>query len=309
MKVIRGINGLRMAPRSSVVTIGVFDGVHAGHAKVIGRAVRRGRELGLKSVVITFDPHPAKALGTARGGGAPSLISLEHRIRLIGGMSPDYIVVAHFTAALGSMSPADFAAGVLASRAGAREVYIGSDFSFGKGASAGPRQLAALGKRLGFGVSVVPAVKMGARRVSSSHIRSLIREGKINRAARLLGRPVSVFGTVARGVRLARELGYPTANINPHHEVTPPSGVYAVIVNYGGRTYKGILNIGRRPTFYAPRDSEPAIEVHIFGFRKMIYGQDLEVSFVRKIRDEKRFRSARELIEQIRKDERIALND
>ena len=91
--------------------------------------------------------------------------------------------------------------------------------------------------------------------------------------------------------------------------MTPPSGVYAVIVNYGGRTYKGILNIGRRPTFYAPRDSEPAIEVHIFGFRKMIYGQDLEVSFVRKIRDEKRFRSARELIEQIRKDERIALND
>jgi riboflavin kinase/FMN adenylyltransferase len=304
MKVIRGLRALDMRGAGSVVTIGVFDGVHVGHARVIGLVVRRARALGKKSVVITFDPHPARVLGLS--GEVPSLISLGHRMRLIGELSPDYIVVANFSKALASAKPADFARSVLASKAGASEVYVGDNFYFGRGGLAGPGELVRLGRQFGFRVRIIPAVKVGRRRVSSSLIRGLIRSGKLGEASGLLGRPVSVFGTVAKGASIARELGYPTANINPHHEVTPPSGVYAVIVKYGARSYGGILNIGCRPTFYAPRDAEPSIEVHIFGFRKKIYGKDLEVFFIKKIRDERRFSSAAELVRQIRKDEHLA---
>lgn len=305
MKVIRGLHGLKLKPSSSVVTIGVFDGVHRGHAAVIRRAVARARELGLTSVIITFDPHPAKII--SRRPAAPSLISLDHRIRLIREFSPDILVVISFTGAIASLSAGDFAAGIIAERAGAREVYVGENFFFGKGASAGARELSAFGRRHGFGVHIVKALKVGASRVSSSRIRKLITGGRLAEAARYLGRPVSVLGTVVSGANLARRLGYPTANLNPHHEVIPPGGVYAVLVKYGGRTFKGVLNIGLRPTFYAPRDREVAIEVHIFGFKGKIYGRDLEVCFIGKIRNERKFAGREALIRQIQDDEKAAL--
>jgi riboflavin kinase/FMN adenylyltransferase len=305
MKVLKGLNRLHCAAQSSVVTIGVFDGVHVGHRKVIRKTVERARALGLRSIVITFDPHPAKVL--RRSCEAPSLISLEHRIRLIEAMSPDHTVVLKFTKALASLSPEAFAKNVLGAHAGAREVYVGDNFYFGKGGGAGAGELQRLGGRLGFKVSVVRAVKIGMHRISSSLIRKLVTGGQLSEAEKFLGRPVSVLGTVVSGANLARELGYPTANLNPHHEVIPPSGVYAVMVRYNGRLFKGVLNIGNRPTFYAPRDREPAIEVHIFGFDKRIYGHDLEVFFIRKIRDEKKFSGKESLIKQIENDERSAL--
>lgn len=305
MKVIRGINKLHLAPKSSVVTIGVFDGVHAGHSEVIGRAVRRAKELGLKSVVITFDPHPAKVLDHA--SEVPSLISLAHRIKLIESMSPDYLVVLSFSRPLASLPGDSFAKDILAARAGAGEVYVGDNFYFGKGAASGAPELGRLGRKHGFKVKVVPAVKIAGSRISSSSIRKLIAEGRLDEAEKFLGRPVSVLGTVVSGANLARELGYPTANINPHHEAIPPCGVYAVLVKYGQRLYKGVLNIGFRPTFYAPRDREEAIEVHIFGFKDTIYGKDLEVFFVKRIRDEARFIDKEGLVRQIRADEMAAL--
>lgn len=304
MKVLKGLNSLHCPAQSSVVTIGVFDGVHVGHCKVIRKAVEAARELDLRSIVITFDPHPAKVLSCSCE--APSLISLEHRIRLIEAMSPDYTVVVKFTKALASLSPEAFAKNVLVAHAGAREVYVGDNFYFGKGAGAGAGELQRLGGRLGFKVSVVHAVKIGTHRISSSLIRKLVTSGKMREAEKFLGRPVSVLGTVVSGANLAKELGYPTANLNPHHEVIPPSGVYAVMVKYGSRLFKGVLNIGNRPTFYAPRDREPAIEVHIFGFGERIYGHDLEVFFIRKIRDEKKFSGKEGLVRQIEKDEKVA---
>jgi riboflavin kinase/FMN adenylyltransferase len=305
MKVLRGLHELHLAPKSSVVTIGVFDGVHAGHVKVIRRAVARGRAAGLKSVVITFEPHPAKVL--RRSSGVPSLISLDHRIRLIKALSPDYLVVLNFTKALAALTSEAFAKDILASHAGAKEAYVGDNFYFGKGAGAGPQELKKLGKRFGFKVAVVRSVKIDRKKISSSLIRKLITAGRLSEAAKFLARPVSVLGTVVSGANLARELGYPTANLNPHHEVIPPSGVYAVLVRHGKRLFKGVLNIGVRPTFYAPRDREPAIEVHIFGFRERIYGHDLEVFFLRKIRRERKFRTKEDLIRQIGQDERAAL--
>lgn len=305
MRLIRGLQELHLSRRSSVVTIGVFDGLHIGHAKVISLAVARAKRLGIKSVVITFDPHPAKTLHSP--SGVPSLISLEHRIRLIEEFSPDYLVVLNFTKPLAALPPAIFVKRILLSHAGAREVFVGDNFYFGKGAAAGPEDLRRYGSLLGFKVNVVDAVRVAGKRVSSSVIRRLVSAGEIAQASKYLGRPVAVLGTVVGGANLARELGYPTANINPHHEVIPPRGVYAVKVRYGHRLYNGVLNIGWRPTFYAPRDREPTIEVHIFGFRRKIYGKDLEALFVRKIRDERRYHSREALIAQIARDEKSAL--
>jgi riboflavin kinase / FMN adenylyltransferase len=305
MKVLYGLKNLHISAKGSVVTIGVFDGVHIGHARVIRKALAGARSAGLPSVVITFDPHPSKVLEKSKA--AASLISLAHRIRLIESMSPDYIVVLHFSRALASIAPEAFARDILVARAAAKEVYIGDNFYFGKKAAAGASEMKALGGKLGFKVTVVPAVKSGAHRVSSSRIRILISRGCLDGAAKFLGRPVSVLGTVVSGANLARELGYPTANLNPHHEIIPPGGVYAVLVRYCGRLFKGVLNIGLRPTFYAPRDREPAIEVHIFGFSGNVYGKDMEVFFVKKIRDERRFKGKEALIRQIEKDKKAAL--
>ena len=284
----------------SVVTIGVFDGVHLGHCKVIKDLARRGREADLKSVVVTFSPHPIKILRP--GYKIPSLISLDHRTRLIKALGVDAVIVLNFTKAVSDLAPEDFVKNILIDRLGASEVFVGENFYFGKGARADAGALKSIAEGLGLKVRVIRPVMVNGQTVSSSRIRRLILKGDLGSASRLLGRPVSVLGTVVAGSKLAKALGYPTANINPHHEVIPPFGVYAVRVSFGGRLYKGVLNIGTRPTFYSPRDKEPSIEVHIFGFNKRIYGKDLEVLFVKKLRDEKKFASHAGLIRQIEKD-------
>ncbi|MFH1189114.1 MAG: bifunctional riboflavin kinase/FAD synthetase [Candidatus Omnitrophota bacterium] len=305
MKVIYGLRGLRKFNKPAVVAIGVFDGLHVGHRRIITRAVREAKRLKLKSAVLTFYPHPVRLLHP----GAPdasSLISLDHRIRLIGELGVDTLVILRFSRAIADITPEDFARKILAGKLGVREICVGEDFRFGKGARAGVRELKRLGGPLGFKVNTVKPVRVGRHVVSSSLIRRLITSGDLAKASKLLGRRVSVLGTVISGARLARELGYPTANLNPHHEIIPPAGVYAVFVNYRKKSYKGVLNIGLRPTFYSPRDRESAIEVHIFGFRRKIYGRNLEVFFVKKLRDEVAFAGKSELIGQIRRDETAA---
>jgi riboflavin kinase / FMN adenylyltransferase len=304
MKVIRGLKHLKRPARGSCVAIGVFDGVHIGHRAVIRKAVGCGRKARLKSIVLTFDPHPAKVIGLR--AAVPSLISLGHRIRLIEELGVDRLVVLNFTRALANLSPEKFVKDILISKMGVTSVFVGEDFYFGKKASGNTALLKRLAHKYGFSVSVVRPVKALGSIVSSSRVRRLIVSGRLDEAERLLGRPVSILGTVVGGARIARRLGYPTANINPHHEVIPPSGVYAVKARAGGRLYGGVLNIGTKPTFYAPRDMEPAIEVNIFGFNKRIYGRDIEVQFVKKLRDEIRFRKVEDLVAQIRKDTALA---
>lgn len=304
MKVIRGIHAIPKIQTGSVVTVGVFDGVHIGHRKVIREVVRLARLRKRTSVVVTFDPHPAKLLRPS--SAVPSIISLKHRIRLIRELGVDMLVIARFTGAFSRIAPSAFIRTVVAGRLNAREIAVSGKFYFGKGARAGVRELKKIAAACGVRVRIVrPAKALGAV-VGSSLVRSLILKGDIRRAARLIGRPVSVLGTVVSGSRFGRVLGYPTANINPHHEVVPPSGVYAVIVQVGGRRYGGLLNRGTRPTFFSPRDSEPQIEAHIFDFAGTIYGRDIEVHFIRKIREEVRFNDRQELVAQIRRDEKAA---
>ena len=291
--------------KKSVVTIGVFDGVHVGHRAVIEETVGRARATGALSIVVTFDPHPLKVLGG--GHLAPSLMSLKHRVKTIKDLGVDKVMVMKFDRRLSTMDPEVFINKAIHGGLNAAEIFVGEDFCFGKGAGADIKELKRIGRAAGMKVHSVKAVKRGRRVISSSEIRRLIVSGKIAEASKLLGRPFSILGTVVSGARLARALGYPTANINPHHEAMPPSGVYAVKVKFGSKLYKGVMNIGVRPTFYDHgRDIEPSIEVHIFGFRGDIYGKDLEIFFVKRMRAEKKFNTIDSLIEQVKKDEKAA---
>jgi riboflavin kinase/FMN adenylyltransferase len=298
MKVIRGLRSFRDNIEKSAVTVGVFDGVHIGHQKVIKRAVSRARKIGGKSVVVTFDPHPAKVLNPK--ARVPSLTSLNHRIRLIGRLGADYLVIVRFTKALSRIAPHEFVRKTLIGKLGMRELCVGENFCLGRGGKTGVKELASIAKELCFALRAIKPVRIRGRQVSSSGIRHLIVEGNLAAASRSLSRPVSILGTVVKGSRRGRILGFPTANINPHHEAIPPSGVYAVFVSFGKKVYDAVLNIGVRPTF--GQEIDPTIEVHIFDFWGTIYGKDLEISFARKLRDERRFSNRHELASQIVRD-------
>jgi len=294
-----------MSVKNSVVTIGVFDGVHIGHRAIIKKVAREARTEGLESVVITFDPHPLKILKPH--SFIPSLISLRHRVRLLKELGIDRVLVMKFDRKMAGLPAEKFIKDIIADRLRAKEIFVGEDFLFGKGASADTDELKTIAARFSMNVRVIRHVKVAGRIVSSSLIRRLVMNGDIKYASRLLGRPFSILGTVVRGAKLARRLGYPTANVNPHHEAMPPGGVYAVKVKFKGRALKGVMNIGIRPTFYDHgRDEEPSIEVHIFDFHGRIYGRDLEIIFVRKLRDEKKFNTIDSLIMQIKRDEQAA---
>ncbi len=291
-----------MKTKNSVVAIGVFDGVHIGHRAVIKTVVREAKAAGLRSIVVTFDPHPLKVLNPKHF--VPSLISLKHRIDLIKRIGIDKVLVIKFNKRMANLSPEKFIRDAVIRDLSAKEIIVGEDFCFGKGARSGVKKLADITKKYFIKLKVVRPVKKKGLVISSTIIRRLIREGDIARASQLLGRPFSILGTVIGGAKLARTLGYPTANINPHHEAIPPSGVYAVKVVFKKNIYNGVLNIGIKPTFYNyGHDKEPTIEVHIFNFKERIYGRDIEIIFIRKLRGEKKFKKIDSLIRQIEKDE------
>jgi len=215
-------------------------------------------------------------------------------------------VVIRFDRRFSNLSPERFVEDVLADRLNAVRVVVGDNFVFGDEQRGSLATLKRLGKRYNFAVENIKPVKAGRRVISSSHIRHLIAMGDLSAAGRLLGRPVSVLGTVIHGDKRGRIIGYPTANINPHHESIPPSGVYAVKIKLQNKLFNGILNIGRCPTFKPYKDVEPTIEVHIFDFKRAIYGRDLEILFVKEIRRERHFADKQDLIRQIRRDEKKA---
>lgn len=287
--------------KKTIAAIGIFDGVHLGHRRIIKAAVRAAKRSKGRSIVITFDPHPLKVLKPCQP--IPSIMSTAHRMRLICELGADVCAVIKFTRRFSGLKPRDFIKKVLVDRFKASELFIGSNFVFGKNNAGSAALLKRLGPEYGFKVAIVPMVKVNGKVVSSTAIRNLIIRGKIKEASRMLGRPVTVFGTVVSGASRGRLLGYPTANIDPHHEAIPPSGVYAVRVRLGNKKFGGALFIGHRPTF---GEKEPVIEAHIFDFRSMIYGEDIEVTFIKRLRGVRKFAGHRKLVEQIRKDDAYA---
>lgn len=297
MKVYRGLHELEGKFRSPAITLGNFDGVHSGHGEIFRRLKKRAGEIGGEALIFTFDPHPAKVL---RPELSPSIITpLSEKLRLIEEYGLDGIILADFNKEFAAQHPTSFVKDILHGKLGAKLVIIGHDFTFGKGKEGNIDSLISLGKEAGFSVEVVEPIRLDGEIVSSTRIRAMIKDGKVKEASRLLGRHHSIEGKVIKGHGRGKPLGFPTANIDFQAELLPKYGVYAVKAQLGQRQLTGVTNIGIKPTF---NDDEPSIETHIFDFDESIYGKDLKISFVNRVRDVRSFNNTQDLSDQIAKD-------
>ena len=287
----------------SVVSIGVFDGMHLGHRAILAANLARAQELGAVATVVTFRRHPKEVL---LGRGPRTLTTLEHRLELFRRAGIGRTLALSFDEELRNTTPEEFVQRICVEGLGARAFVLGFDSKFGRN-RAGDADLV---RRLGLDVQVVPKVVVGERAVSSTAIREAVELGDIEGAARMLGRPVSSYGQVVEGARIGHKLGFPTANLDLHHELHPPPGVYAArarIIEASSvlavrSAHDAVVNIGFRPTIDGERPEFPLVEVHLLDFDGDLYGQLLEVEFVARIRPERRFDGLDALAEQIAKD-------
>jgi len=292
----------KLAKRFSwpVVTLGMFDGVHLGHQKVIQKVLSLAGKEGGGSIVITFDRHPRSYISQS---AQSCITSLEHRLVLFERLGVDETVVLKFNHEIAETSAEEFINKIIHGCFGAKAVVLGFNCAFGKDRRGNASMVCSFAKECGFKVFSCDPVKLEGEVISSTAIRKNIVEGNLEKANKMLGRRVSVLGTVIRGDGRGRELGYPTANLNLHHEIKPPSGVYATKVFLDDMEYNALTNIGTRPTFEgSTQDNEPLVEVHIIDFDESIYGIDLEVQFLYKLREEIKFQDVNELKLQLRRD-------
>ncbi|MBL7072957.1 MAG: bifunctional riboflavin kinase/FAD synthetase [Candidatus Omnitrophica bacterium] len=301
MKVLYGYKNLGKKLKNPTAAIGIFDGIHIGHKRVL-KKVLSSKGKAKERIVITFDPHPRTILCPKKR--PLRIMSLEHRLMIFEKMGMDATVIIRFTDFVAGMTPEEFIKKILL-HLGTQKVYVGGNFHFGKGKSGNLATLRALGKKHGIDVTGIAPVSRRGRVVSSSLLRKLIARGNISKAAHLLRRPVSILGTVVAGENRGESYGFPTANIDPHQEVLPPVGVYAVKVDVDGKLFDGVMNIGFKPTFFGSklkRRREPQIEAHIIGFKGNLYTKALEIFFIKKLRREKRFKDEIKLKRQIERD-------
>lgn len=277
-----------------VIALGTFDGVHLGHRKVIEAAAKYARKVKNHSAVITFDPHPQEVIIPERG--LRVLTTLNEREQLFCGLGVDSVCVFNFTRQLQNLSYEKFVERYLVRKLGVRRVFVGYDYAFGKGRKAGAGELKKLGKRFGFGVTVVPPVKAGKHIAKSGKIRELLSRGEFSSALRMLGHPYRITGEVVRGTGRGKELGFPTANLKVDpRKLIPAEGIYSGFVD-GKRC---VVNIGSRPTF---GPGKLLVEVHILNFNGSLTGKTLKVDLFQRLRDEKQFSDVEDLRRQIKKD-------
>ncbi|MBN2710852.1 MAG: bifunctional riboflavin kinase/FAD synthetase [Planctomycetes bacterium] len=283
-----------------VVTIGMFDGVHKGHQKVINETTAMAGELGQPSLAITFDVHPRAVLPSH---DAPEMITtLEHRLVLFERLGLDATLIMPFNDKLAKMRADDFINQILAGCLKASGVVLGSDARFGCDRAGNARYLESVGEKYGFRAREVMLLEKDGTKISSSAIRKAVTEGDLDRAEEMLSRKVSVLGTIISGQGLGRKLGFPTLNLDPHHELHPPKGVYITKARCGQTTWNSVTNIGHRPTIDASNPRDVLIETHLFDFNGNLYGQNAEVSFLKRIRSETKFESQEELTKQVMQD-------
>jgi len=298
MRLIQDLNQLTEPLKNPVLTIGNFDGVHKGHLALFEKVKERAKEIGGESAVMTFDPHPVKVM---RPENAPPLITPIHqKIKLIEQSGVDVIFCLPFTKEFSQTTAREFVENILVRKIGIKELVVGYDYSFGKGREGNIELLKELGNHFNYRVHVVGPVKIGETLVSSTSIRNLVMEGRLDEARILLGRHYEVAGTVIKGKnRGARLLGFPTANLKLIDELTPKMGVYAVYVLFNGDAYQGVTNIGYNPTF---GNGAFSVETHLLDFEGDLLGKTIRVQFIVRLRDEKTFENAEALAEQIQKD-------
>lgn len=287
-------------PNGCVVTIGNYDGVHVGQLAVLKEVAGRAEEAGLCSVVVTFDPHPLSVL---KPEAAPlALTTRRQKEQLLEASGIDFALFIRFDVEFSRMSAEAFARDFLGKNLEAKQVLVGSDFSFGKDREGDLSRLQTLGKQFGFVAEAVDEVRSRGSRVSSTAIRGLLEGGAIERANELLGHPYALTGFIVQGDRMGQKIGWPTINLETKNDLVPATGVYATRVRFASfpTTFDGVTNIGTRPTVY--ENYQQVVETHVLEFRSDVYGEGVELEFYRRLRDEKLFNSTMDLSAQIARD-------
>jgi len=303
MKIFHGTENANIA-RPTVLTLGVFDGLHLGHQKIMQTVVERAGALSAAPTVLTFDPHPRAVLHPE--SAPPLLQTLDQRLAAFEVLGIEQVIVIPFSLAFAAIAAEEFLREIVCDRLHAREVYLGRGFAFGKDRAGNIELLRKISAELGFFADEVPEVRLRGERISSSKIRELLTRGRVNSARRMLGRPYGVEGRIIRGDRRGHTIGFPTANLQPQNRVIPHTGVYVTAALIGDTWRRSITNVGVRPTFGG--DAEPSVETHIFDFDDDLYGNVLRVRFLHRLRDERKFSGIDELKAQIERDSRRALN-
>jgi riboflavin kinase/FMN adenylyltransferase len=298
MELVRGLHNLRPRHHGCVVTIGNYDGVHRGHQEMLAVLRRRAQEIGVPATVVTFEPTPREYF---EGPDAPArLTRLREKLQALARYDVDRVVCLRFDAKLASIGARSFEDDLLGARLGVRHAVVGHDFQYARRREGTSLTLRASGARLGFTVEEVPAFEVDGVRVSSSLVRDALEAGDLEAATRLLGRPYRISGRVQRGQRLGRKLGFPTANLALHRKVIPLWGVFAVRVDGPGLSaHPAVASLGTRPTLDG---TVPLLEVHLFDFDRDLYGRNLDVDFIARLRDEVRFDSLEALVTQMHRD-------
>jgi len=303
MQILRSIPELSGLPGPVFLAIGVFDGVHLGHRAVISTSTQHAEEVDGTPVVVTFDPHPAKVL---RPDSAPHLLTAtQHKIALIRDLGVAHLLVQNFNREFAATPPEEFVQQLVTQAKPLREICVGHEWSFGKGRAGNLALLKQLGATDGFNVVGVPAVTVNGEVVSSTAIRRAVAEGDLVKATQMLGREYTILGTVKAGEKLGRKLGFPTANLSAHSEQFPPNGVYVAEARLAGSLYRGVANLGYRPTVNSA-NPERLLELHLFDLNKEVYGEEVEVRFLRYLRPEQRFEGVDALAAQIARDVQVA---
>jgi riboflavin kinase / FMN adenylyltransferase len=299
LQVIRSAAEFPTRGRKVSLAIGMFDGVHLGHQQVIRQAVADAEQHEGLAIVVTFDQHPRAIVAPSRV--PPLIYSLPQKLRAIASLDVDAVLLVHFDEAFSRQPGETFIRLLAKDFAPVHSITVGNSFTFGHQRDGNVELLKKLGAELNFEVHGIAAVSLDNEPVSSTRIRDTIRAGAIERATEMLGRKYSLAGTIVRGDAIGRKFGFPTANIESTGRALPPNGVYAVHAYVRGARHRGVLNIGVRPTITSPTP-QPRVEAHLLNFNGDIYDEELEVTFVQKLRDEQRFPSVDELRAQIRRD-------
>jgi riboflavin kinase/FMN adenylyltransferase len=297
MRLFHGTDNAEIA-RPTVLTLGVFDGLHVGHQLIMKTVVERAREAGAIPTVITFEPHPRAVLHPE--SAPPLLQTFDQKIEALGVLGIEQTIVIRFDQAFSEIRAEDFLREVVVDRLHAKAVFLGRGFAFGHNREGDIELLLKVGERLGFFAGQVSEVRLRGCRVGSTRIRELLQQGQVNLARRMLGRPYGVEGQVVRGAARGATLGFPTANLHPQNRAIPRGGVYVTATLIEGQWRRSVTNIGTRPTFADA--TEPSVETYILGWSGDLYGDVLRVRFLHRLRDEKKFGSVEELKTQIERD-------
>ena len=304
MKIIDRLEDLTPEYPAPVVTIGNFDGVHLGHQNLIRDLVARAAKIGGTPVVLTFHPHPLQVLAP---NNAPLQIqTLDQKLAIIESLGVLLVVVIPFNMQLAQTSARDFAVKTLWERLHLKEIYVGPNFAFGHRRQGSFNLLKEIGEEKGFWAGKIHQVQFRGNRVSSTVIRQALLSGQVGLARRLLGRPFALQGAIVHGIGLGRKLQVPTANLETPNELIPRRGVYVTMLRVGGQRCRSVTNIGFRPTVSQEQGASLSIETHAIDFAQDVYGAQVNLEFLVRLRDERRFSNRQSLVEQIQKDMRDA---